>query len=121
MTRGSKAPRTETDVAFDKEVGHRIRAARLASRMTQTDLAKAAGVTFQQMQKYEKGVNRVAASRLASIGAALGVQPSHFLDAGSEAAAAPADAQRVMVLYGRCSDAQKSMVRQLLESMAAKG
>src|SRR6266566_10087600 len=43
----------------DREVGQLIRAQRLVCRMSQTELANALGVTFQQVQKYEKGVNRV--------------------------------------------------------------
>ena len=51
----------------DREVGQLIRAQRLVCRMSQTELANALGVTFQQVQKYEKGVNRVGAGRLARI------------------------------------------------------
>ncbi|RZJ00004.1 MAG: XRE family transcriptional regulator [Brevundimonas sp.] len=116
----AKAPRSPSDIAFDNEVGARIRAGRLAAGMTQSVLAKQAGVTFQQMQKYEKGINRVAASRLSSIATALGLPPSHFMDTGLEAPAVPADAARVLSLYAQCTEAQKAMVRKLLESMTGK-
>lgn len=56
---------------FDVEVGRRVRAYRMALGMSQEALAAKIGVTFQQVQKYEKGNNRVAASKLAGIAAAL--------------------------------------------------
>jgi transcriptional regulator with XRE-family HTH domain len=59
--------------ASDAIVGHNIRLHRLARRMSQNDLAHAIGVSFQQVQKYEKGSNRVGAGRLVRVAAALGV------------------------------------------------
>jgi transcriptional regulator with XRE-family HTH domain len=53
--------------AADTEVGESIRAHRLISGMSQTDLARKLGVSFQQVQKYEKGANRVGAGRLPQI------------------------------------------------------
>jgi transcriptional regulator with XRE-family HTH domain len=53
--------------ATDTEVGESIRAHRLIAGMSQTDLANKLGVSFQQVQKYEKGVNRVGAGRLPEI------------------------------------------------------
>ena len=71
----------------DVEVGQRIRARRMAKGMSQTELGNLLGVTFQQVQKYEKGVNRVGAGRLVRIGEALDVAVSFFFgatDMGSE-------------------------------------
>jgi transcriptional regulator with XRE-family HTH domain len=62
----------------DVEVGHRIRIERLARGLSQTALANQLGVTFQQVQKYEKGVNRVGAGRLTKIAEVLGVQVGSF-------------------------------------------
>src|SRR5216110_3888267 len=62
----------------DREVGQLIRAQRLVCRMSQTELANALGVTFQQVQKYEKGVNRVGAGRLARIADVLNVPVAFF-------------------------------------------
>ena len=50
------------------------------SQLTQTDLANAAGITFQQIQKYEKGTNRVGASRLQQFSQALRIPPSYFFE-----------------------------------------
>lgn len=55
----------------DVAIGARIRARREARRITQAQLAAGAGVTFQQVQKYERGVNRVASARLLGIAAVL--------------------------------------------------
>jgi transcriptional regulator with XRE-family HTH domain len=65
----------------DIEVGHRIRIERLARGLSQTALANQLGVTFQQVQKYEKGVNRVGAGRLTKIAEVLGIDVSSFFGA----------------------------------------
>ena len=66
--------------AVDMLVGHNIRIQRHARRISQTALAERVGVTFQQVQKYEGGVNRVGAGRLARIAAVLGVPVTALLD-----------------------------------------
>jgi len=53
--------------AVDAAVGARIRNLRLRNKLSQTDLGRQVGVTFQQIQKYEKGTNRVSAGRLAEL------------------------------------------------------
>jgi len=63
----------------DHEVGHRIRIYRIAKKMTQTELANKIGVTFQQLQKYEKSLNRVSAGRLSRIAEALGLPVTTLL------------------------------------------
>jgi transcriptional regulator with XRE-family HTH domain len=62
----------------DAEVGRRVRSRRLECRLSQTELAERIGVTFQQVQKYEKGVNRIGAGRLQRISEALEVPISFF-------------------------------------------
>lgn len=62
----------------DVHVGVRIRTRRLLLGMNQETLASALGLTFQQVQKYEGGTNRVSASRLAEMGEALGVPVEYF-------------------------------------------
>ena len=78
MAKTSLSRRGPTDV--DTHVGQKIRARRVFLRMSQTDVADAIGITFQQVQKYEKGMNRVGASRLQQISGALGVSPIYFFD-----------------------------------------
>jgi transcriptional regulator with XRE-family HTH domain len=58
---------------IDVDVGARIRARRISLGLSQTRLAKALGLTFQQVQKYERGDNRVSASTLVRVGRALDV------------------------------------------------
>jgi transcriptional regulator with XRE-family HTH domain len=66
--------------AVDTHVGLKIRARRNLLGMSQTELADTAGITFQQIQKYEKGANRVGAGRLQQFSEALGVPPSYFFE-----------------------------------------
>jgi transcriptional regulator with XRE-family HTH domain len=75
----------------DVEVGQRIRIQRLQSGLSQTSLAEHLGVTFQQVQKYEKGVNRVGAGRLTKIANVLGIPVSTFFGAHDETPIARGD------------------------------
>ncbi|MAU99187.1 MAG: transcriptional regulator [Fulvimarina sp.] len=70
----------QTDGVIDAAVGRRIRMHRLARGMSQTDLARALKITFQQVQKYEKGTNRVSASRLQQTADVFGLPVSAFFD-----------------------------------------
>ena len=64
----------------DVLVGQRVRMARLMANMSQTELGDHIGITFQQVQKYEKGANRVSSSRLAQISDVVGKPISWFFD-----------------------------------------
>lgn len=64
----------------DVHVGDRVRQARVMKAMSQTDLGKAIGVSFQQVQKYEKGTNRIAPSRLYAIAKALEHPITYFFE-----------------------------------------
>src|SRR5438477_511635 len=68
---------TQTDVL----VGSRVRVRRLELGLSQTALANELGVTFQQVQKYEKGTNRIGASRLHAMSRVLGVPVTYFFPA----------------------------------------
>jgi transcriptional regulator with XRE-family HTH domain len=65
---------------IDRRLGQRLRARRLEAGLSQERLAELLGLTFQQVQKYEKGVNRIAASRLFDIAVALDVPVAFFFD-----------------------------------------
>ena len=65
-----------TEEEIDALVGRRVRELRLQLGLTQTQLADAIGVTFQQVQKYERGSNRISASKLWLIADRLGVSPA---------------------------------------------
>jgi transcriptional regulator with XRE-family HTH domain len=73
---------------IDRRVGRRVMEMRKSLAMSQERLGDALGVSFQQVQKYEKGTNRVSASRLRQIAGALGVPVTYFyegIDDGAEA------------------------------------
>ena len=64
----------------EKSMGELIRQMRKSSGMSQMQLAEKIGISYQQVQKYEKGVNRLTVSRMKQIAGALGVPASLFLD-----------------------------------------
>ena len=74
---GKRSP-NQTDI----HIGKRVRMMRLARGLSQTDLATRLGITFQQIQKYERGTNRVGAGRLQEIANLLGVTPAFFFEDG---------------------------------------
>jgi transcriptional regulator with XRE-family HTH domain len=73
-------PKARRTTPVDHHVGARTREARLELDMSQTDLAVACGITFQQIQKYENGANRVSASRLWQFAAILGKPIGWFFE-----------------------------------------
>ncbi len=76
-----------------RHVGRRVRMRRTLLGMSQTTLSEAIGLTFQQMQKYEKGTNRISASRLYDLARVLDVPIEHFFDDMPTAVAASSPAQ----------------------------
>ncbi|MCJ2059895.1 helix-turn-helix domain-containing protein [Methylobacterium sp. J-048] len=95
-------PKLATDA--DRAIGSRIAALRAAQGLSQTTLGHAIGVSFQQVQKYEKGRNRVGASRLQMIADQLKVPVETFfadkspMDAGAEPVQALFDDPEIMDL-----------------------
>ena len=113
---------------LDVMVGARIRVLRVNRGMSQSVLAERIGVTFQQVQKYERGANRVGASRLSQIAAALDVSVGEFFESSR---AGPRDlnspvhllaepgALRVLKAYARTpSPRVRSCIAKLVESIA---
>jgi transcriptional regulator with XRE-family HTH domain len=70
---------------IDRHVGARVRMRRILLGMSQEKLGEALGLTFQQVQKYEKGTNRIGASRLQQISTTLNVPPSFFFEGAPSA------------------------------------
>lgn len=68
----------------DVYVGKRVRAQRLMMGMSQTELGDKVGITFQQIQKYERGTNRVSGSRIQQVANVLQVPVSFFFDDGPQ-------------------------------------
>ncbi len=77
-TRGR--PKSKRNPELDIAFGVRIRAARVSAGLSQADLGTAIGISFQQVQKYEKGTDRIAASTLQTLATVLGVHPGSFYD-----------------------------------------
>ena len=91
-------PKQTTDV--DRLVGIRITALRKARGLSQTALGNAVGVTFQQVQKYEKGQNRVGAGRLREIARLLEVPVSAFFEEGEARETAQEDVFGFLSAHG---------------------
>jgi transcriptional regulator with XRE-family HTH domain len=70
-------PRMVTGI--DKIIGNRLRARRLELHISQSELADKVGVSFQQVQKYEKGINRIGAGRLSQIASVLETEMPYFM------------------------------------------
>ncbi|MGI3903858.1 MAG: helix-turn-helix domain-containing protein [Janthinobacterium lividum] len=73
-------PKSKRTPELEITIGARVRAARISAGLSQTELGAAIGISFQQVQKYEKGADRVAASTLQMLATALGVHPGSFYD-----------------------------------------
>lgn len=71
---------------IDAIVGKNVREKRVLRGLSQEELAQAVGLTFQQIQKYERGANRISASRLVELSKALGIQVVELFDGVAEEA-----------------------------------
>lgn len=80
MTTDSENPNRMTIHPVDRHVGQRIRQRRKTCGVSQETLANGLSLTFQQVQKYERGANRVSASKLYAIAQVLNVQPGWFFE-----------------------------------------
>ena len=115
---------------LDVMVGAKIRIFRIHRRISQTELAEQIGVTFQQVQKYEKGTNRVGASRLSRIATVLGISVGELFESSGgkpDDAASPfrllaePGALRVLKAYTRTSDPRvRRAIAELVEGIADK-
>jgi transcriptional regulator with XRE-family HTH domain len=111
----------------DIELGKRIRLRRVEQKISQAELGEQLGVSFQQVQKYEKGVNRVGAARLQQIATALDVPVTFFYDGDGKAREVEsllfldsAFSLRLLRAYSKIKDqtVQRQLVS-LMESIAA--
>lgn len=94
----------------DVYIGQRVRMRRLDLRMSQQQLAKALGLTFQQVQKYEKGSNRIGAGRLMHLALLLEVPINYFYDG------APAIVIKGKAATPRKLDANRDVVVDLMQT-----
>ena len=117
----------------DVMVGKRVRLRRLQLSLSQTELAQKLGLTFQQVQKYEKGTNRVSCSRLSEISEVLDVPITLFfsdkLETKAEVAVAEQlepsqlkDGLRLITAFGQIGETQtRKKLLALVESMVPAG
>jgi transcriptional regulator with XRE-family HTH domain len=114
---------------LDVMVGTRIRMLRVNRGMSQTMLAERIGVTFQQVQKYERGANRIGASRLSQIASVLGVSVGELFESGAGSPGlnspvrllAEPGALRVLKAYARTTCPRVRLrIAKLVESIASR-
>src|SRR3954454_17697621 len=80
IRRGETASMKKSTSMVDREIGSRVRMRRMLIGMSQERLGEMLGLTFQQVQKYEKGINRIGAGRLFEVAGILGVPVSFFYE-----------------------------------------
>lgn len=110
----------------DAAIGNRLKFARLAAGKSQSEVGQALGITFQQVQKYEKGANRLPPSRLVKAAQFLGVSPATLLtgDENPEAAEAMLTLSEnrtgieLVVLFNGLPKAQRATVMTLVRTLA---
>lgn len=124
LTQTKKSP-----LPADVAIGNNIRSLRVTRGLSQEKLGDAIGITFQQVQKYEKGANRIAGSRAVQIAAALGVTVADLYQGIEGAAERRADdstfvertvqtAQELSMLraFRQCSNAARSAILNVAEA-----
>ena len=116
--------RDDDTAVIDREVGRRIKLRRLELRISQSGLAKTLNVTFQQVQKYETGRNRVSASSLSVIAKTLRVNPAHFFDFESATVCSGVTDRETVALnvaFTRITDtALRTKIVEMIEAVAAR-
>jgi transcriptional regulator with XRE-family HTH domain len=112
----------EADVAF----GRRLRSLRVRRGLSQTALGEVLGVSFQQIQKYERGTNRIRASQLRRLAAALAVPATELLEITRTDSSEIADmidtriARRLMDAFQSLTSRERRCLAALAEEMAAR-
>lgn len=120
--------RAATEV--DKEIGARIRARRQELELSQAYVADVIGVTFQQLQKYEAGENRVAAATLLQIAKVLRTEPTRMLPTGRSSTPLPSKkrghkdalAEQLQLAFSRISSPrERRLILELARRLAGGG
>ena len=112
---------------FNKHLGNKLKLRRLALGLTQTKVAKAINVTFQQIQKYEKGTNGVSSSRLIQLSTFLKVPITYFFEDYADSSASNQANQDstnnqdlnysfLIKTFSKLNEAQKTKIIQILKN-----
>ena len=106
----------------DVHVGRKLKQLRSLRGMTQTDVANGLSISFQQVQKYELGRNRISASRLFELSQILDVPPSYFFDgleSGDQTNELDAEATRIASMVSKIKDSRvRSQIRSFITEIA---
>lgn len=118
VAKAAKRPRVDARRAtmVDVQIGRNVRKRRIELGLSQTELAQACGVTFQQVQKYENGFNRVSASRLWQFSAVLGMELNDFFAGVGKPSAR--SKQPLRDARARSVDGESAKVARLVASIA---
>lgn len=109
---------------FDRALGVQVRAVRTAAGMTQSDLARAVGLTFQQIQKYEQGANRISASMLLQLGEALNADFSALVAPEGRVPAASVlsrEEDALVAGFARLDSGRRRLVLELVRALDEAG
>jgi transcriptional regulator with XRE-family HTH domain len=103
----------------DTEIGRRLRLLRIERGLSQDELGSQLGISFQQVQKYEKGTNRMSAGRLAEVAKILKTSPHDLIGWESKIAVAPIDVEtyKLARAFEELKDEWKGPVRLLINAM----
>ena len=105
---------------FDNELGERLRIVRSVKGMTQAELGKAVGLSFQQIQKYEQGSNRVSASMLLQLSRALNTDFSGMVapNGGTPSHAVRSlDQEQLLAAYEQLNPTRKRLVLDMAQAL----
>ncbi|SDO25572.1 Transcriptional regulator, contains XRE-family HTH domain [Lutimaribacter pacificus] len=110
----------------DMHVGKKLKQLRVLRGMTQTEVAQGLDISFQQVQKYELGRNRVSASKLFEISQILGVSPSYFFDGLDDESAKTnmldEEATKIASMLTRIKDERlRGQIRTFISELASTG
>ncbi len=105
----------------DAHVGRKLKELRLMRGKTQTEVAEGLGISFQQVQKYELGRNRVSASKLFEMSRILNVDPSYFFDGladGTTVDTVDEESARIAAMVSRIGDIRvRAQIRSFIDSL----
>jgi transcriptional regulator with XRE-family HTH domain len=110
-------PNPRSASPLDQHIGAQVRVARQLAGLTQETLAEHLGVTFQQVQKYERGANRVSASRLLSIASLTGQPLAFFYGTFTEAPEPPTKTRTMTVRLPESGELSAAQAQTALEAL----
>jgi len=108
----------------DTHVGTKLKNLRILRGLTQTDVANGLNISFQQVQKYERGRNRISASKLFEVSRILDVPPSHFFDGLSDddngGPVIDEETARIASMISKITDERlKTQIRSFIDAVAS--